>query len=30
MYITIPGKYNSAFVFGVILVLILLHYMQSN
>lgn len=29
-YITIPGNYNSAAVFGVIIVLILLHYLQSN
>ena len=30
MHISIPGKYNSAFVFGVIFMLILLHYFQSG
>ncbi len=28
--ISIPGKYNSAFVFGVIFLLILLHYFQAS
>lgn len=30
IHVSVPGKYNSAFVFAVIVLLIVLHYFQTN